>query len=173
MRHATPRRSATILTLLLPLLTASTAHAAPIFYEIIFTHTGGGPVLASTGGVTFDDALFAPSATIAASDLSLEIPSSPAFPMFSLAGCSPSLVGHVNAAGTAVTALTGSCVEDGPPPSLGADATVDFASDNTGFVAYPSLLLGFTVTYSLVPEPATSWLLVSAFAAFWLRRRGS
>lgn len=148
------------------LLVASTAHATAIHYELVIELVPGYDAFLSSGGPSFDDATFTPNGVVAATGFDF----SHAFyePVtFSLAGCT-SLEGYVNASGSQVVALSGTCVED-----RGASyGTVTFYSDNTAYIEILPGVLALNAVYT-VPEPGGSWLgpCIAAFAWRWRRRR--
>jgi hypothetical protein len=147
---------------------ASTAQATPVQYELVVL-LGGDELLISSGGPTFDDATFTPGGVVAATDFdfshsfSLDPPAT-----FSFAGCT-SLNGHVNAGGTDVVALSGTCDED----DGSTEGILTFFSDNTMTVELPAALILLNATYTLVPEPGVAWMALSVLAfGGALRRRG-
>jgi len=141
------------------------ARATTIAYELVILLQPGSVLLDSAGGPSFDDAAFSPAASVAADAFDFEFTFTPGFYTFSIAGCS-SLTGHVDGAGTAVTALSGTCAADG-----GASlASITFNSDNTAFVDIPQLVLGLNATYSLIPEPGAALLFACTAALAWCLR---
>jgi hypothetical protein len=144
--------------LILPPLSSSPAQAAPIHYELVVLLQPGDELLLSSGGPTFDDATFTPGGVVAATDFdfshsfALEPPAT-----FSLSGCT-SLQGHLDAAGSDVVALSGTCDED----DGSGEGILTFFPDHTMTVELPNALILLNATYTLVPEPGPALMALSA-----------
>lgn len=151
------------------LLWSPPASAVSITYEVTLTPADGVTVFDTTGGPTFDSADFTPGGQVTADAFDFVFDFGLVVSTFSVGDCTPALTGHVNAAGTAVTALSGTCAE---PVD---NTSIDFSSDNTADIAPFSVLLAFedaTYTLTEVPEPAAAALVgLAATFSLALRRR--